>query len=149
MTALAPEPANSCRYCTATPTELQDVMFHVCDLAVSRVFLYRDQSYQGRCVVLLKRHVREFFELDEAELAAFTKEVAHVAKAIASSVPCDKINYALYGDRADHLHAHVVPKTQQGPAWGQPFVLNAEPPLELPLAERMALVDTLRTRIAS
>lgn len=144
MTALATEATLACRYCTATPAELQDLMFHVCDLAVSRVFLYRDQTYPGRCVLMLKRHVRELFELEPAELAAFTQEMAQVAKAIASSVPCDKINYALYGDKADHLHAHIVPKTRSGAAWGQPFVLNAEPRVELAPAERMRLLNTLR-----
>jgi diadenosine tetraphosphate (Ap4A) HIT family hydrolase len=143
MTVLATE----CRYCTATPAALEDVMFHICDLATSRVFLYRDQTYKGRCVLLLKKHVRELFELDATELAAFTQELARVAQAISQTVPCDKVNYALYGDKADHLHAHIVPKTQQGPAWGQPFILNTETPVELALAERQELIQALSDQL--
>ena len=52
-----------CRYCTATPAELDSQMALVTELAHSRVFLVRDQTHPGRCVVLLKRHARELFEL--------------------------------------------------------------------------------------
>lgn len=143
---MAPEHA-PCRYCSDSTSELEDVMFHVCDLAVSRVFLYNDQTHRGRCVVLLKNHVRELFELEDDELVAFTREVARVASAIAATVPCDKVNYALYGDRADHLHAHVVPKTREGPAWGLPFVLNAEVAVVLMAGEREGLLCALRARL--
>jgi ATP adenylyltransferase len=136
-----------CRYCTATLEELAPVMSHVVDLACSRVFLYGDQTHLGRCVVLYKQHVRELFELTDEELAGFMRDVARVAAAIAQTVPCDKVNYAAYGDKADHLHAHVVPKTQGGPAWGQPFVLNAGVPVQLTPEETQALLTSLRQRI--
>ena len=63
-----------CRYCTATPAELDSQMALVTELAHSRVFLVRDQTHPGRCVVLLKRHARELFELAPDELAAFMAE---------------------------------------------------------------------------
>src|SRR5687768_4101159 len=102
----------ACRYCTASLSELAPLMSHVVDLDHSRVFLYADQTHRGRCVVLCKRHVRELFELGDAELAGFMREVARVAEAITQTVACDKLNYAAYGDKADHLHVHVVPKTR-------------------------------------
>lgn len=134
----------ACRYCTAANEELAPAMTHVTDLAWSRVFLYADQTHRGRCVVLFKRHVRELFELSEEELAGFMGEVARVAAAIAQAVPCDKLNYAAYGDKADHLHMHVVPKKQDGPAWGQPFILNAETHLHLGYAEERDLLLILK-----
>ena len=151
MTALGAEvqpgfdPA--CRYCTATLEELAPVMSHVVDLAHSRVFLYGDQLHRGRCVVLYKRHVRELYELGDEGLAGFMREVARVAEAISQTVPCDKMNYAAYGDKADHLHVHVVPKTDGGPAWGQPFVLNAESPVKLTAEETRTMLSALRQRL--
>jgi ATP adenylyltransferase len=119
-------------------------MSHVVDLAYSRVFLYGDQTHRGRCVVLFKQHVRELFELADEELAGFMREVAQVAAAIAQVVPCDKLNYAAYGDQADHLHVHVVPKTRGGVAWGRPFVLNAEAQVTLEADETRVLLAELR-----
>lgn len=137
-------PVEGCRYCTATNEELAPVMAHIVDLAWSRVFLYGDQTHRGRCVVLFKRHARELFELSEEERAGFMREVARVASAIAQAVPCDKLNYAAYGDKADHLHFHIVPKTQDGPAWGRPFILNAEPTVRLGAAETHELLSKLK-----
>ena len=156
MTALAPETGSrpnegtpphfdpACRYCTATVAELENVMFHVADLDRSRVFLFRDQTHSGRCVVLLKKHVRELFEVEEEDLRVFMREFAQVAAAVAQANPCDKVNYALYGDIADHLHVHVVPKTRGGPAWGQPFILNADDPVELALREKQDALSKLK-----
>lgn len=155
MTALAPEAAQppgaasprfdpACRYCTATLAELENVMFHVADLSRSRVFLYRDQTHGGRCVVLLKQHARELFELQEEDLRVFMREVARVAAAVAQLSGCDKVNYALYGDQAQHVHMHVVPKMKGGPAWGQPFILNADVPLELAPQERQEMLLKLK-----
>lgn len=141
---MAPEAVAACRYCTATTEELAPVMAHIADLAWSRVFLYGDQTHRGRCVVLFKRHARELFELSEEERAGFMREVALVAAAITQAAPCDKLNYAAYGDKADHLHFHLVPKTIDGPAWGQPFILNAEVPVRLGPVEQHELLSKLR-----
>ena len=71
MTALAANPSTEpCRYCTTPPAELDSQMALVTELAHSRVFLVRDQTHPGRCVVLLKRHARELFALAAARLAA-------------------------------------------------------------------------------
>ena len=148
---MAAEPSHGfdagCRYCTASLAELAPAMSHVVDLTYSRVFLYLDQTHLGRCVVLCKRHVRELFELTDEELAGFMREVARVAEAITQAVPCDKLNYAAYGDKADHLHVHVAPKTRDGVAWGQPFVLNADVPVLLTPEETNALLSALRQRL--
>ncbi|APW36467.1 hypothetical protein RD110_04000 [Rhodoferax koreense] len=146
---MAVEAVAACRYCTATNEELAPVMAHIADLDWTRVFLYGDQTHRGRCVVLFKRHARELFELSEEERAGFIREVALVAAAIAKAVPCDKLNYAGYGDRADHLHFHVVPKTQDGPAWGQPFILNAETPVLLDAPDQQEMLLKLKQFLQS
>ena len=125
MTVMAANPSTEpCRYCTATPAELDSQMALVTELAHSRVFLVRDQTHPGRCVVLLKRHARELFELAPDELAAFMAEVARVAQVVHRVSGCDKLNYAVYGDLSPHLHVHIVPKWRGGAAWGEPFVLK-------------------------
>ena len=144
-----PQPHASCRYCTATLAELDSLMGHVADLDRSRVFLLRDQTHPGRCVVLLKQHARELFELAEPDLRIFMREVAQVAAAVARVSRCDKVNYAIYGDLADHLHVHVVPKTRGGPAWGQPFVLNPDVPVALAPPQYQGMLQKLQQALQS
>jgi diadenosine tetraphosphate (Ap4A) HIT family hydrolase len=43
------------------------------------------QTHTGRCVVAYRGHVNELFELPDAELALFTKDVARAAQAIRSA----------------------------------------------------------------
>lgn len=134
----------ACRYCTATLAELDSLMVHIRDLEHSRVFLLRDQTHRGRCIVLLKQHARELFELAPQVLAGFMQEVAQVAAAIAKLGDCDKVNYAIYGDLNEHIHMHLVPKTRGGPNWGQAFVLTQDAPLALPAAEFQATLQKLQ-----
>lgn len=122
----------TCRYCTATLAELDSLMVHVADLEQSRVFLLRDQTHRGRCVLLLKQHARELFELSPEDLRVFMAEAAQLAAAITQLGDCDKVNYAIYGDLNEHLHMHLVPKTRGGSNWGQAFVLVQDKPVTLP-----------------
>lgn len=134
----------ACRYCTATLAELDSLMVHIRDLEHSRVFLLRDQTHRGRCIVLLKQHARELFELAPEVLGGFMQEVAQVAAAITQLGDCDKVNYAVYGDLNEHIHMHLVPKTRGGPNWGQAFVLTQDAPLTLPAAEFQATLQKLQ-----
>ena len=72
-------------------------------------------------VVAYRSHVNELFELPPAELALFMQDVADAARAIKAAVGAQKINYGAYSDKLPHLHMHLVPKFQDGPAWGAPF----------------------------
>lgn len=134
----------ACRYCTASLAELDSLMVHVTDLDRSRVFLLRDQTHRGRCVLLLKQHARELFELAPEDLSVFMAEAAQLAAAITQLAPCDKVNYAIYGDRNEHIHMHLVPKTQSGPNWGQAFVLVQDVPVTLPEPEFQEMLQKLK-----
>ena len=39
-----------CLYCTNNQT-LHDLMIEICELSVSRAFLFKEQTYRGRCLV--------------------------------------------------------------------------------------------------
>ncbi|MEO8731535.1 MAG: HIT domain-containing protein [Rhodoferax sp.] len=133
-----------CRYCTASLAELDSLMVHVADLDRSRAFLLRDQTHRGRCVLLLKQHARELFELAPEDLRIFMAEAAQLAAAIAQLGDCDKVNYAIYGDLNEHVHLHLVPKTRGGSNWGQAFVLVQDQPVTLPQAEFNATLQKLQ-----
>jgi diadenosine tetraphosphate (Ap4A) HIT family hydrolase len=99
-------------------------MIKICDLEVSRLFLFREQSYPGRCNVVFNDHSVDFHELSDEKRIAFMRDVARTGKAIAEAFSPDKINYGAYGDKISHLHMHVVPKYKDGYGFGGVFEMN-------------------------
>ena len=47
-----------CLYCQNNET-LHNLMIEIAQLSVSRVFLFKEQTYRGRCLVAYKDHVNE------------------------------------------------------------------------------------------
>jgi diadenosine tetraphosphate (Ap4A) HIT family hydrolase len=109
-----------CLYCRKDQ-RLHDLMIEVATLSASTLYLFKEQSHRGRCVVAYRSHVNELFELPNDELILFTQDVARAAKAIKAAVGAKKINYGAYSDKLPHLHMHLVPKFEGGVAWGAPF----------------------------
>jgi diadenosine tetraphosphate (Ap4A) HIT family hydrolase len=99
-------------------------MIKIGDLDVSQLFLFKEQSYSGRCNVVYNKHGVELHELDEKERNAFMKDVARAGKAIAMAFAPDKINYGAYADTLSHLHVHIVPKYKTGYGFGGVFEMN-------------------------
>jgi len=97
---------------------------YVCDLSVSTLILFREQSHPGRCIVAYKDHVSEIVDISDDERNAFFEDVNRAAKAIHAVFAPDKLNYGAYGDTGCHLHVHLVPKYRDGFEWGGVFEMN-------------------------
>jgi diadenosine tetraphosphate (Ap4A) HIT family hydrolase len=115
-----------CLYCRKDQ-RLTDLMIAITPLQVSTLYLFKEQTYRGRCVVAYNQHVNELYELPEPELARFMQDVARAAKAMKTAFNPAKINYGAYSDKLPHLHMHLVPKYVDGPSWGAPFAMMPEP----------------------
>jgi diadenosine tetraphosphate (Ap4A) HIT family hydrolase len=113
----------NCFYCSQNE-ELDSLMIKICDLDVSTVYLFKEQTYKGRCNVVFKEHKSEITDLTEEEAAKFIKDVRKVAVAIQKTFNPDKINYGAFADTMKHLHFHVVPKYEGSPSWGKTFDMN-------------------------
>jgi diadenosine tetraphosphate (Ap4A) HIT family hydrolase len=109
-----------CFYCRKDE-RLHDLMIEIAPLDASTLYLFKEQTHPGRCVVAYRGHVNELFELPELELALYCKDVARAAKAIKIALGPSKINYGAYSDKLPHLHFHLVPKYQDGPSFGTTF----------------------------
>ena len=114
---------NDCMYCMEDDRRNQ-LMIEIAQLEVSTVFLFKEQTYKGRCNVVYKDHVKELFHLEEQDLTSFMKDVKKVAEAIDKAFGPNKINYGAYGDTLHHLHMHVVPKYEGKENWGSTFEMN-------------------------
>jgi len=111
---------NKCIYCERDQ-RLKDLMIEICELNVSTLYLFKEQTYKGGCVIAYKEHINELYELDEEQIELFIKDVAKVAAALKKAFSPNKINYGAYSDKLPHLHFHVVPKYEDGHTWGSTF----------------------------
>ena len=136
---------NTCFYCE-NGEKLRSLMIEICELPYSKVYLNRDQKHRGRCIVALKDHKTEYFQLTPEENAGYFAEVSKVARAIFDLYHPDKINYATYGDGVPHVHVHIVPKYKDGLNWGAPFD-DTLPKQLLSDGEYGEMVEALRTEI--
>lgn len=140
-----PSPVSECLYCTNNDT-LQSLMIKICDLEVSQLFLFKEQSYTGRCNVVYKDHGIEFHELSDEQRNAFMRDVAKVGKAIALAFNPTKINYGAYADTLSHMHMHIVPKYKEGYGFGGVFEMNPQK-TTLSDAEYTELIEKIKTNL--
>ncbi|MDF2501819.1 MAG: histidine triad protein [Anaerosporomusa subterranea] len=136
----------TCFYCVKDQ-RLSDLMIEICELKASTLYLFKEQTYRGRCIVAYKGHVNELFELPEEERNLFMADVAEVAATIKKAFSADKINYGAYSDKLPHLHFHLVPKYQDGPSWGSTFAMSPEDKIMLQEAEYNQLIQKIKDNL--
>lgn len=112
-----------CLYCTNNET-LKSLMIEVCHLKVSRMFIFKEQTYKGRCLVAYDGHVNDLNELSDEQRNLFMEDVCRVTRAMQKVFNPTKINYGAYSDTLSHLHFHLAPKYEGGPEFGGTFVMN-------------------------
>ncbi len=113
----------NCGYCMRGEL-LEQFGIYICDLQVSSLILFKEQSHPGRCIVAYKDHVSEIVNISAEERALFMEDVAQAANAIHKAFAPDKVNYGAYGDTGCHLHMHLVPKYKDEFEWGGTFAMN-------------------------
>ena len=112
-----------CLYCQSNET-LHSLMIEIAQLSVSRVFIFKEQTYHGRCLVAYEDHVDDLNLLSDDDRNAFMADVAKVTRAMQKVFNPAKINYGAYADTLEHLHFHLIPKYVDGPDFGGVFRMN-------------------------
>ena len=116
---------NNCAYCMGG--ELLDKFgIKICDLKVSQLILFKEQSKPGRVIVAYKDHVSEMISISKEERDLFMDDVCKAANALHKAFSPKKVNYGAYGDTGGHLHMHLVPKYEGGDEWGGTFQMNPD-----------------------
>lgn len=115
----------NCGYCQGGEL-LAKFGIKICDLDVSQLILFKEQSKPGRCIVAYKDHVSEIVNISEEERNRFFADVTKAANAIHAAFRPNKVNYGAYGDTGCHLHFHLVPKYEGGDEWGGVFQMNPD-----------------------
>lgn len=133
----------NCLYCE-NKEALDALMIKIADLKVSTLYLFREQTHPGRCVVAYKDHIGQQFEIPEQDWLVFMQDVRRVALALDRAFHPDKINFGAYSDTLKHAHWHIVPKYMDGPEWGGTFEMNPKQTYldDAEYARRIALIQT-------
>ena len=113
-----------CLYCEKNE-KMQGFTYPVCELSTSDLYLNREQSYPGRCILVLRRHAEEFCEMTKEERVALQEDLARVTAALKKLYQPGKINLGVFGDTVRHFHIHIVPKYADGLRRG--LHLSADP----------------------
>lgn len=117
-------------------------MIEIAQLNVSRVFLFKEQTYRGRCLVAYK----DQNELSDEDRNAFMADVVRVTRAMQKAFNPEKINYGAYSDKLSHLHFHLAPKYVDGPDYGGTFQMNPGK-VYLSDAEYKELIDAVKANL--
>lgn len=115
----------NCGYCQGGEL-LAKFGIKICDLDVSQLILFKEQSKPGRVIVAYKDHVSEIVDITEEERNRFFADVTRAAKALHAAFHPKKVNYGAYGDTGCHLHFHLVPKYEGGDEYGGVFQMNPD-----------------------
>lgn len=138
-----------CYYCERD-AEFQKLLFEVCDLRISKVFLCKDQTLPGRCTIMFAGgHWDELYQIPKPQRDLFMDDVCLLAGTIRTLFGADKINYAIYGDEISHVHFTICPKYRGKLGFGAPFVLfpAERDRVYLTQEEYRARIELLRGRL--
>ena len=97
----------NCGYCQGGEL-LAKFGIKICELDVSQLILFKEQSKRGRCIVAYQDHVSEIVDISDEQRNRFFADVG------------------AYGDTGCHLHMHLVPKYKDGDEWGGVFQMNPD-----------------------
>ncbi|MDB2151079.1 HIT family protein [Clostridium butyricum] len=136
----------NCFYCSKNE-DLDNLMIKICELEVSTLYLFKEQTYEGRCNVVFKEHKSELADLTEYEASKFANDIAVASRAIRKAFNPDKINYGAFADNMKHFHFHIVPKHEGGPSWGKTFDMMPEPKKILTIDEYNYIIEKIKNSL--
>jgi len=72
-------------------------------------FLALDQINMGHCLVVPKKEVDHFFDIEDGLYKHLFLTAKKVAKAIKSVTDCVRVGFAIQGFEVAHTHIHLIP----------------------------------------
>ena len=105
-------------------------------------FLDINPLAKGHTLVIPKREVDYFFDLEDGESAAMQVFAKKVAAAIKKAFPCIKVGQAVLGLEVPHAHIHLVPMQSEKD------MLFTNPKLQLTPAEFQEVAAMINEELA-
>ncbi len=134
----------------APRAEANDEWQSVAALSASTLYLSKNQTYRGHCLLILDlKHATRPEQLSAGEWTAFCSDLHRSSIAITRTVKPDHINVAALGNLVPHLHWHIVPRYRSDPRWGGPIWSPDMPDTRLTAAEQRELINDLRSALGT
>jgi diadenosine tetraphosphate (Ap4A) HIT family hydrolase len=101
---------------------------------------FSDRTFAGRCVLALNEHAEHLEELSPEILTKLILDVRKAGRAIRSVTGATRMNYAILGNVAPHIHVSLIPRggphdlDRAGTPWGS---VPSSDPLPDDEAERL------------
>lgn len=90
------------------------------DFPLCRVLLMNDAHYPWFILVPRRPHMREIYELHEADQQALMAESVQLSRALMAAFAGDKLNIAALGNAVPQLHVHHIVRHTRDAAWPAP-----------------------------
>lgn len=98
----------------------------IADLGVSSLYLSRNQTYRGCCLLVFNaRHATGLEKLSAGEYNRLMNDLRRSALAVSETARPDHMNYATLGNVIPHLHFHIIPRYKNDPRWEAPIWTSA------------------------
>ena len=119
----------------------------IADCGTSVAYLSDDQFFPGWCVLVLKRHATELWQLAPLERGALMDELTGLAQTLAATFDAVKMNYELLGNQIGHIHWHLIPRRADDPAPRMPAWTVEHAPRRLTPDETAERIARIRGRL--
>jgi diadenosine tetraphosphate (Ap4A) HIT family hydrolase len=109
---------------------------------------FSDRAFAGRCVLVLDEHAEHLEELSPERLTQLILDVRRAGRAIREATGATRMNYAVLGNMAPHLHVSLIPRGGPGDPSPRETPWGPVPPSEsLPDGEAERLCEAILTAL--
>lgn len=99
-----------------------EFIYFVRKLAVSSLYLSRNQAYQKTCSLIYDmQDAVSISVLTSEQWRNFADDLQRAEQAIQHVFKPDHLNIEGLGNSVPHLHFHIVPRYRSDPQWGRPI----------------------------
>jgi len=132
--------------------DVSDAWDLIAKLSVSSLYLAKNQTYRGQCVLIFDpHHAARPDQLEPREWTAFCADLFAAQAAVMRALRPDHLNLESLGNVVPHLHFHVVPRYLGDARWGAPIWQSSLGDMletRLEPGDRAALLETLRKALS-
>jgi ATP adenylyltransferase len=132
--------------------DLSRQFIFIAKLNASTLYLDRNQTYRGYCVLVYDpRHVTRIDELSADEWLVLAGDIHRAQSAIFKVCSPGHMNLASLGNVVPHLHWHLIPRYPGDPRWGDPIwttILSDMPHTTLDDVEYLELTASIADALA-
>lgn len=96
-----------------TPTELQPT--YIGKLPSGSLVLCDMQHLRGYCILKAEPMVSSLNDLSDQQRLVFLSDMTHVGDILIELLQPIRINYAIFGNSDNYLHAHIAPRYASEP----------------------------------